>query len=90
MNACTYPYIVMGDFNDTPMSYSVNLVSKGLHNAFKERGAGWGVTHYEIFPIFQIDYILASPNFDILSYHIVKRKLSDHYPIWSDLKLKNL
>ncbi|UIR56174.1 endonuclease/exonuclease/phosphatase family protein [Sphingobacterium sp. SRCM116780] len=87
MNACTIPYIVMGDFNDTPMSYSVNLVSKGLHNAFKEKGTGWGVTHYEMLPIFQIDYIFASTNFEILSYHIIKKKLSDHYPIWSDLRL---
>lgn len=90
MDACPFPFIVMGDFNDTPMSYSVNRVSKGLHNAFKEKGSGWGVTHYELLPIFQIDYIFASSNFDILNYHVVKRKLSDHYPIWSDLKLKHL
>jgi endonuclease/exonuclease/phosphatase family metal-dependent hydrolase len=90
MDACPFPYIVMGDFNDTPMSYSVNRVSKGLHNAFKEKGAGWGVTHYEMLPIFQIDYIFASSKFDILNYHVVNIKLSDHYPIWCDLKLKQL
>lgn len=89
MNACNFPYIVMGDFNDTPMSYSVNLVGKGLHNAFKEKGAGWGVTHYEMLPIFQIDYIFASPAFEVLNYHVVNKKLSDHYPIWSDLRLKD-
>jgi len=82
------PYLVMGDFNDTPMSYSVNLIDKGMKNAFQEKGSGWGVTHYEMLPIFQIDYILASQDFNILNYQIVKRKLSDHYPIWADLQLK--
>ncbi|AIM38824.1 endonuclease [Sphingobacterium sp. ML3W] len=90
METCSMPYIVMGDFNDTPMSYSVNLVSKGLKNAFKEKGSGWGVTHYELLPFFQIDYIFTSPNFDIDNYHVVKKKLSDHYPIWSDLRLRYL
>lgn len=87
MNACTFPYLVLGDFNDTPMSYAANTVGKGLHNAFQEKGYGWGVTHYEMLPIFQIDYIFASQDFEVLNYHVVDRKLSDHYPIWSDLKL---
>lgn len=83
------PYLVMGDFNDTPMSYSVNLIGKGMKNAFQEKGSGWGVTHYEMLPIFQIDYILTSQDFNILNYQIVKRKLSDHYPIWADIQLKH-
>ncbi|MGJ1264595.1 endonuclease/exonuclease/phosphatase family protein [Sphingobacterium spiritivorum] len=83
------PYMVMGDFNDTPMSYSVNLIGKGMQNAFQKKGSGWGVTHYEMLPIFQIDYIFTSKDFNILNYQIVKRKLSDHYPIWADVQLKD-
>ncbi|HAT92445.1 MAG TPA: endonuclease, partial [Sphingobacterium sp.] len=41
-----------------------------------------------LLPIFQIDYIFASQKFQVMNYQIVKQKLSDHYPVWSDLRLK--
>lgn len=79
------PKVVMGDFNDTPMSYSVNVIDRELNNAFKKKGNGWGVTHYKLFPVLQIDYIFT--DFEVLDYKVVKKKVSDHYPIWSDLKI---
>ena len=82
---CPHPYVVMGDFNDTPMSYSVNLLSKNMNNAFAERGFGWGVTYFGILPIFQIDYIMSDKRIKIDDYGILKERLSDHYPIWADL-----
>lgn len=85
MDDCPYPYVVMGDFNDTPMSYSVNLIAKNNHNAFQEKGFGWGVTHFGILPIFQIDYIFCDKKIRIDNYGIIKERLSDHYPIWADL-----
>lgn len=81
------PYIVAGDFNDTPLSYSVNKLSQDMQNAFVEKGSGFGVTYNGAFPNFQIDYILASKEFDIQNFQIISEKLSDHYPIWSDLHL---
>lgn len=81
------PYIVAGDFNDTPLSYSVNKLASDMNNAFVEKGSGLGVTYNGAFPNFQIDYILASREFEIQSFQIVPKKLSDHYPIWSDLQL---
>lgn len=87
LDATHYPVIVMGDFNDTPMSYSVNLIRNGLKNTFREKGQGWGVTHYEMLPFFQIDYILCSKKFDVEHYKIIKEKLSDHYPVWADIRL---
>lgn len=82
---CQYPYIVMGDFNDTPMSYSVNMISKGMNNAFLEKGFGWGVTHFGLLPIFQIDYIFCDKKIKVDNYGIINERLSDHYPIWADL-----
>lgn len=79
--------IVMGDFNDTPMSYAVNLIGEKMNNAFREKGKGWGVTHFEMLPLFQIDYILTSKDIQVRHYEIIKKKLSDHYPIWADLQL---
>jgi endonuclease/exonuclease/phosphatase family metal-dependent hydrolase len=85
---CPYPYIISGDFNDTPTSYAVNEMSRGLKNAFHEKGVGFGRTYNGAFPNFQIDYIMASPQFDINNYLIIEKKLSDHYPVRSDLQLR--
>lgn len=85
--ACNLPYLIAGDFNDTPLSYAVNEVSSGLRNAFRDKGRGWGVTYNGDFPNFQIDYILSSKAFEVHHYQIIKTKLSDHYPVWADFRL---
>ena len=85
---CTYPYIFAGDFNDPPNSYAFHIMSEGLKNAFKAKGSGYGITFNQGVPIFQIDYILASPQFEVMNYQIIKQKISDHYPILADLSLK--
>ncbi|WP_428327434.1 endonuclease/exonuclease/phosphatase family protein [Mucilaginibacter sp.] len=84
---CPYPFIISGDFNDTPSSYAVNQMAKGLKNAFREDGSGFGRTYNGDFPNYQIDYILTSPIFGIANYHIIEKKLSDHYPVSADLLL---
>ncbi|MFI5160533.1 MAG: endonuclease/exonuclease/phosphatase family protein [Sphingobacteriales bacterium] len=84
----TYPYIISGDFNDTPTSFAVNQMSAGLKNAFVEKGSGLGRTYNGSFPNYQIDYIMASPQFDVADYVVIEKKLSDHYPVRSDLLLK--
>lgn len=86
--ACPYPYIIAGDFNDTPTSFCMNEIAKGLKNAFREKGSGMGRTYNGDFPNYQIDYIMASPAFDVTSYKIIEKKLSDHYTVRSDLVLK--
>jgi endonuclease/exonuclease/phosphatase family metal-dependent hydrolase len=84
---CHYPYIISGDFNDTPASYAVNYMAHGLKNAFREKGYGFGRTYNGNFPNFQIDYIMACPRFNVATYQIIEKKLSDHYPVRSDLVL---
>lgn len=85
---CPYPYIISGDFNDTPSSYAVNQMAKGLKNTFVEKGFGLGRTYNGDFPNYQIDYIIVSPQFNVASYTIAEKKLSDHYPVIADLVLK--
>ncbi|MES3017297.1 MAG: endonuclease/exonuclease/phosphatase family protein [Bacteroidota bacterium] len=87
-DSCKTPYIIAGDFNDTPISYTAKTIFKGLQNGFHEKGSGFGVTYNGDFPNFQIDYIVASPEFTFKNYLIVKKKLSDHYPVRTDLELK--
>jgi endonuclease/exonuclease/phosphatase family metal-dependent hydrolase len=87
-DTCPYPYIISGDFNDTPSSFAVNQMCKGLKNAFREKGSGLGRTYNGSFPNYQIDYIMTSQQFDVTGYNITEKKLSDHYPVRSDLVLK--
>jgi endonuclease/exonuclease/phosphatase family metal-dependent hydrolase len=81
MAACKTPYIVMGDFNDTPVSYTLSEMTENLKNGFHEKGSGLGITYNGAFPNFQIDYILASPEFNFEGYKIIKKDYSDHYPL---------
>ncbi|WPU94044.1 endonuclease/exonuclease/phosphatase family protein [Mucilaginibacter sabulilitoris] len=86
---CPYPYLITGDFNDTPASFAVNQMARGLKNTFREKGSGFGRTYNGDFPNYQIDYIMASPQFDVLTYKIIEKKLSDHFPLRSDVVLAN-
>lgn len=88
MGTCETPYIIAGDFNDTPASYAVTKITESLNNAFVKKGNGLGRTYNGEFPNFQIDYIATTKDIEVTNYHIVTAKLSDHFPVRSDLKLK--
>ncbi len=90
MSTCKTPFIIVGDFNDTPASYAVSKMTESLNNAFVKKGDGLGRTYNGEFPNFQIDYIATTKDIEVTNYHIVKAKLSDHFPVRSDLKLKAL
>ena len=53
-----YPVIVMGDFNDTPQSYAYRKIRKGIHDAFRLAGGGFGNTYSGDLPSFRIDFIM--------------------------------
>lgn len=84
---CPYPYIISGDFNDTPASFAVTQMAKGLKNAFREKGSGMGRTYNGDFPNYQIDFVMVSPQIKVIDYRIIPRKLSDHYPVKTELVL---
>ena len=84
-----HPVIVCGDFNDTPVSYVYEQMSKGLCDNFKEAGRGWGATYNGSIPMLRIDYIFTEPeNFTLYEHGILHEDYSDHYPVYSQLKLK--
>ena len=85
---CDIPYVIAGDFNDTPASYSVTQLTSYLNNSFVKAGSGFGRTYNGKFPNFQIDYIATTKSIDVLNYRIIEARLSDHFPVRSDLKLK--
>lgn len=82
-----YEKIVCGDFNDTPISYTYRKIKGKLKDSFTETGFGIGNTYAGSLPFFRIDYIFHSPKFTSVKHHIIKKKLSDHYPITSTINL---
>ncbi|RZK82118.1 MAG: endonuclease [Pedobacter sp.] len=87
MESCTTPFIIAGDFNDTPASYAVTQLTSSLNSTFIQQGTGFGRTYNGKFPNFQIDYISTTPDIKALNYRIIEAKLSDHFPVRSDLIL---
>jgi endonuclease/exonuclease/phosphatase (EEP) superfamily protein YafD len=80
--SCPYPVILCGDFNEPSFTYTYQVISKMLDDAFVTKGKGFGIT-YDQFPlILRLDYIFYNRDrFLIHSYHTRQKKLSDHYPI---------
>lgn len=85
-----YPVIVCGDFNDVPNSYSYRTIGKGMKNAFTEKGTGIGRTFIGISPTLRIDDIFTDERFNVEQFVRVKIKMSDHFPIITDLFYKNI
>ncbi len=88
MKSSPYKNIVMGDFNNTAYSYVYNKVkSTGFQDTFKEAGEGFGKTfEFDLFPV-RIDFILVPEDFEVLSCKTFDQHLSDHYPVFSKVKL---
>lgn len=85
--ASPYATLIVGDLNDTPLSYTYRQLAKGFKDAFKEKGKGVGITYGGAVPGLRIDYILASKEIDFTSYDCPKVHLSDHYPIFCSFEL---
>ncbi|MDD2552431.1 MAG: endonuclease/exonuclease/phosphatase family protein [Dysgonamonadaceae bacterium] len=73
--------IVCGDFNDTPISYAYKKMKGDLNDAYTSTGFGPGITYYEKFFLFRIDYILHSKNLKAHKTTVDRVKFSDHYPV---------
>lgn len=81
IKASPYTVVAMGDFNDTPQSYAYRRIRKGLQDAFRKAGHGFGNTYAGELPSFRIDHILVQA--PLLPYHFerIKKSYSDHFPI---------
>jgi endonuclease/exonuclease/phosphatase family metal-dependent hydrolase len=84
-----YPVIICGDFNDIPVSYTYNVLTENLTDAFKVKGLGFGTTYSGNIPALKIDYILTDKRITPLSFDILDVRFSDHYPIMCKVKVEN-
>ena len=84
-----YPFILTGDFNDVPNSYTYFTIrGKELQDAFLLTGLGVGKTFSYIAPTLRIDYMLTTKDFQIRQFNRVIKNYSDHYMLIADVELK--
>jgi endonuclease/exonuclease/phosphatase family metal-dependent hydrolase len=82
-----YPVIVTGDFNDVPNSYAYYTIGGNMNNAFVEKGSGLGRTFSGISPVLRIDNIFVDKQMKVQQFNLLKKKLSDHFPIIADIEV---
>ncbi len=87
INESPYPFLISGDFNDVPNSYTYFTIKENLKDAFLEKGFGIGRTYSALSPTLRIDYILASNSFSVKQFKRLVRDYSDHYLLVADFDL---
>jgi endonuclease/exonuclease/phosphatase family metal-dependent hydrolase len=80
-----YPTIVCGDFNDTAHSYTYHKIKNDFTDCFREQGIGIGTTYSGDFPSFRIDFVLHDDQTVCYKYKRIKKKHSDHFPVFTEL-----
>lgn len=73
--------LALGDFNDTPLSYTYFRLLRDRRDSFVRAGKGFGATYSILWPFLRIDYILYPRELEAVSYQVEKVKYSDHYPV---------
>ena len=81
VDECPVRSVVLGDFNDNPLSYTLYRLSRGRQDSFVQAGKGFGATFRPLWPLLRIDYILYPRDLHVVSYEVPKVKYSDHYPV---------
>jgi endonuclease/exonuclease/phosphatase family metal-dependent hydrolase len=87
LNVQTKPVVLCGDFNDLPNSYVSTSVSENMKDVFLDYSFGIGHTYNGKIPFLRIDYILTSPAFQVHKFEVVSNKISDHFPLYTELSL---
>ena len=81
VDECPVRSVVLGDFNDNPLSYTVHRLSRGRSDSFVKAGKGFGATFRSLWPLLRIDYILYPRDLEAVTREMPRVKYSDHYPV---------
>lgn len=87
LDAETHPFIVCGDLNSTSRNWVYAHLTRGLRDAFRDAGTGWGGTFPARVPIVRIDHILASREWAVRSARVDTDLVSDHRAVIAELVL---
>lgn len=86
IEASPYAAFVVGDFNDTPLSYTYHRLSKGRQDAFCEEGRGYSHTFCGFNNALRIDFLLLPKAVEVLAYEEYDIPHSDHRPVMTWFK----
>jgi len=78
-----YPYVICGDFNETPYSYVYLELKEHFLNAFEKTGNGFGFTFNEFPYLLRIDHQFYRSDIKAVGYQVKRTmKISDHFPTY--------
>ncbi|MGL5507333.1 MAG: endonuclease/exonuclease/phosphatase family protein [Paraclostridium sp.] len=77
----TDPYIVVGDFNQGDIVIN-NDIFKDVAEEVNQNNTLTYATSLD-----RIDYILVSPDIEVIDYDVIKKNMSDHFPIYAKFKI---
>ncbi len=81
--------MLMGDFNDTPVSYAHHRLGRGMVDAFRATASGPGRSFNRDAIYVRIDHIFLSPDWQPYACRIdAAAPYSDHYPILCSARRK--
>lgn len=84
-----HPYIVCGDFNETPYSYNYFRLKSSFDNAFEKAGNGFGFSLNSLLFFLRIDHQFYSAGIKPVSYRVDRSMhISDHFPTRGDYYLE--
>jgi len=78
---CPYPFIICGDFNETPYSYNYLKLRKHFSNSFEKAGSGFGFSFNGRLFFLRIDHHFVSNGVRPIKYridHTIRK--SGHFP----------
>ncbi|MCF8714838.1 endonuclease/exonuclease/phosphatase family protein [Joostella atrarenae] len=84
---CPYKTITCGDLNNNQYSAIYKQIKGDDIDTFDEKGSGTGKTYYFKYFPFRIDFIFVDEQIPVISHKNRYEKLSDHYPIISQLQI---
>lgn len=87
--ASPYPVVLGGDMNSVPLSDTYYTLRRGMTDAFRAAGEGYGYTYRPMGSLLRIDYIFSdSQVWDVTEYESQNLPYSDHNPVRAVLRKK--
>lgn len=80
------PLILVGDFNDTPSSYTYRRIARRLRDGFRAAGHGYGSTFRHLGGVLRIDYLFSNDSLRCVGYRTLPDAVSDHRAVIADFR----
>jgi endonuclease/exonuclease/phosphatase (EEP) superfamily protein YafD len=81
--------LIAGDLNDRPGTEAIDrLFAGGMQEALTLRAPGRNLTEPALNPEKQIDYVFASPEWEITAAEVLATGASDHAPVLATVRLR--